>query len=93
MTRDELVKELIPLFEEQNKTWQKIVEAINGYVDTNSKDNLGYVSVLGYTELDSKVDGLALKTAWIRDRLNGKLPTDRDSFTKKVRKVLGYTYP
>lgn len=38
-------------------------------------------------------DGFAEMCGWIYDRLNGINRLHKKSMTKKIRKVLGYTYP
>lgn len=88
MNRQEYLEEMKKLDNEFDALWRKIVDAtIEFRKDAQDKDS-------DIPETVEKIaDDLCLSGAWIYDRLNGKLPRDRGSVTKKIRKALGYTYP
>lgn len=75
-----------------NQVWMKIVQDTNAFI----KDNPD-VGMYQLSKLESIIDTLSLSGAWIYDRINGysgvySHSTYRKSLTKKIRKVLRYTY-
>lgn len=78
----------------RNETTSLINEFI---ADNEGKIRITYGGVTEMTELEGKVDGMAMFAAWIEDRLNGDcgIPNHHGysrSRAKKVRKAFGYTY-
>ena len=73
-----------------DKIWKRMVEHTNAYVKKNPETTM-YGSF--GNDVEKFADYLILSGAWLYDRHNGKMPKDRGSMTKKVRKALGFTYP
>lgn len=71
-----------------DKLWMKIVKDTNEFIE----DNPDITMYSFQNNIEHIIDGFCLKGAWIQDRINGKMPKDRGSLTKKIRKALGYTY-
>ena len=71
-----------------DKLWRKIVDDTNSYIEKNPDTNMHNFQ----NNIEKFSDYMCKSGAWIQDRINGKMPKDRGSLTKKIRKVLGYTY-
>jgi hypothetical protein len=70
-----------------------MVNLVNEYIENNETTSLYDLS---YQENFKKLDDMALLTAWVIDRLDGRVAcigdkSYRGSLLKKVRKALGYT--
>jgi len=72
-----------------DRLWRKIVDDTNEFIKDNPEDSMYQFQ----NNIEKFSDYLALSGAWIQDRINGKMPKDRGSLTKKIRKALGYTFP
>lgn len=70
-----------------DKLWRKIVDETNEHIrwckENNETPNVP----------ERFADYMATSAAWLYDRPSGKMPKDRGSMTKKIRKALGYTIP
>ena len=97
MNREELDKELkeaIEIF--YKEVHPKVVNAVNSYLEVTDGTNPTGSSIYNLEGV-SKLDDLALTTAWAIDHLNGRENTFvggkgyRGSLTKKIRKALGYS--
>tara|TARA_R110001632_G_scaffold5658_2_gene22985 strand:- start:857 stop:1126 length:270 start_codon:yes stop_codon:yes gene_type:complete len=89
MRKETYVKRMKANEERFDKLWRKIVDDTNSYIEKNPEDSMyGFQNnVLNFS------DYMCKSGAWIQDRINGKMPRDRGSLTKKIRKALGYTFP
>jgi|TARA_B110000444_G_scaffold259639_1_gene304019 hypothetical protein len=89
MKKETYVKRMKANEERFDKLWRKIVDDTNKYIEKNPEDSMyGFQNnVLNFS------DYMCKSGAWIQDRINGKMPRDRGSLTKKIRKALGYTFP
>ena len=89
MKKETYVKRMKANEERFDKLWRKIVDDTNSYIEKNPEDSMyGFQNnVLNFS------DYMCKSGAWIQDRINGKMPRDRGSLTKKIRKALGYTFP
>ena len=94
MTTKQYIKRMNKHEESFNKIWRKIVDDTNAFIKENPETTMysfgNNIAILYNIEKFS--DSMCLSGAWIQDRINGKMPTDRGSLTKKIRKALGYTY-
>ena len=72
-----------------DKLWGMIVEDTNRYIEKNPKTTMYSFQ----NNIEKFSDSMCKSGAWIVDRINGKMPRDRGSLTKKIRKALGYTFP
>ena len=75
-----------------NLIWPYIVKDINDFIKSNEP-----ISPMQVREAENLIDTLLLSAGWLHDRLEGRMatvhhPTYKRSFTKKIRKLLGYTY-
>jgi len=88
MTKKAYIKRMKQHEKTFNKLWRKIVDDTDEFIKDNPEITM--------YSLDNNVghfcDNLALSSAWIQDRINGKMPKDRGSLTKKIRKALGFVY-
>jgi hypothetical protein len=76
------------------ETHAALVEATNTYLETTPEEEQDNFDQMDYgTDLSRIIDDLALTRGWIEDRLNHRYPKDRRAITKKIRKILGYSYP
>jgi hypothetical protein len=91
MKQDTLHKKLNAHFKQIDKQWFGIVKLINEYKEVNP--DCSYNNTMGFGSVESNIDGLAFKYAWIVDRLDGKQYSDKRTMRRKVRKLLGFTYP
>lgn len=75
-----------------------IADMVNSFIaDNEKKINITYNGVVEMTDIESKIDDMAMFSAWIEDRLNGNcgIPNHsgyNKSRAKKVRKAFGYTF-
>lgn len=92
-TKENLEKDLVNLFNEHYVIRQKICDKVNKFLDENEVYNGFATTIFEGKENSNMIDSPALLTAWLYDRLNGKLPAKQGSKTKAIRKVLGYSYP
>lgn len=75
-----------------DKIWMKIANETNEFIDDNPDQ-----TIISRGQIWRFVDSLCLKGAWIADRLRGfsgvsHHPTYRRSLSKKIRKILGFTF-
>jgi len=75
--------------ERYDKLWGMIVEDTNRYIEKNPEKSMYQFQ----NNIEHFSDHLCTSGAWIQDRINGKMPRDRGSLTKKIRRALGYTFP
>ena len=87
MKRETYVKRMKANEERFDKLWRKIVDDTNSYIEKNPEKTM-----YDLQSVENFSDYMCKSGAWIQDRINGKMPTDRGSLTKKIRKALGYTY-
>ena len=89
MKKETYVKRMKANEERFDKLLRKIFDDTNKYIEKNPEDSMyGFQNnVLNFS------DYMCKSGAWIQDRINGKMPRDRGSLTKKIRKALGYTFP
>ena len=89
MKKETYIKRMKANEERFDKLWRKIVEDTNSYIEKNPETSMyGFQNnVLNFS------DYMCKSGAWIQDRVNGKMPRDRGSLTKKIRQALGYTFP
>jgi hypothetical protein len=94
MTKQEYIKEVRKLFDtEWHFLKDELVKLTNAYIYSNSEEERDNFAQLDYgTDFERLIDDLALMRAWIEDRLNGRYPKDKKSMTRKMRRILGYTY-
>lgn len=59
--------------------------------EVNTDEPISWAYELEY--YDQYIDQILFIGSWIHDRMNGKTRYSKKSLTKKIRKVLGYTYP
>lgn len=88
MTKEVFIEKMKQHESEIDKIWMKIVEDTNKFIKQNPE-----VSMYSFqNNIENFSDDLCLKGAWIQDRINGKMPKDRGSLTKKIKKALGFIY-
>ena len=87
MKRETYVKRMKANEERFDKLWRKIVDDTNSYIEKNPEKTM-----YDLQSVENFSDYMCKSGAWIQDRINGKMPSDRGSLTKKIRKALGYTY-
>ena len=88
MTKEQYIKKMKKHEESFDKVWRKIVDDTNTFIKDNPE-----ISMYSFgNNVEKFSDGMCLSGAWIQDRINGKMPKDRGSLTKKIRKALGFTY-
>ena len=89
MRKETYIKRMKANEERFDKLWRKIVDDTNSYIEKNPETSMyGFQNnVLNFS------DYMCKSGAWIQDRVNGKMPRDRGSLTKKIRQALGYTFP
>jgi len=90
MTKEEYINKMKQHEIEFELLWRKIVDDTNDFIKDNPD---GKCTDVFTNDVELFIDTLCLSGAWIQDRLNNKKPRDRGSLRKKIRKVLGYTYP
>jgi len=88
MTKKAYTKRMKQHEESFNKLWTKMVDDTNEFIKDNPEKTMYSLN----NNIEHFCDHLALSGAWIQDRINGKMPKDRGSLTKKIRKALGFTY-
>lgn len=88
MTKEQYVQKMKKHEAVVDKLWWKIVDDTNKFI----KDNPEVTMYSFQNNIEHFSDSLCLKGAWIQDRINGKMPKDRGSLTKKIRKALGYLF-
>ena len=88
MTKNAYIKRMKQHEATMDRLWRKIVDDTNQFI----KDNPETTMYSFGNNIEKFSDDLCLKGAWIQDRINGKMPRDRGSLTKKIRKALGFTY-
>jgi hypothetical protein len=88
MKRETYVKRMKANEERFDKLWRKIVDDTNSYIEKNPEKTM-----YDLQSVENFSDYMCKSGAWIQDRINGKMPRDRGSLTKKIRKALGYTFP
>jgi hypothetical protein len=89
MKKATYVKKMKAHEERFDKLWRKIVDDTNKCIEKNPETTMYSFQ----NNIEHFSDNLCTYGAWIQDRINGKMPKDRGSLTKKIRKALGYTYP
>jgi len=72
------------------KIWEEIVRTVNQFVEEHPGKTMP-------SRMEKFADNLTLSGGWIIDRIAGKSSNPnsrlyRGSTTKKIRKILGYTY-
>ena len=87
MKRETYVKRMKANEDRFDKLWRKIVDDTNSYIEKNPEKTM-----YDLQSVENFSDYMCKSGAWIQDRINGKMPRDRGSLTKKIRKALGYTY-
>jgi len=88
MRRETYIKRMKANEERFDKLWRKIVDDTNSYIEKNPETSMYSLQ----NNVEKFSDHMCKSGAWIQDRINGKMPRDRGSLTKKIRKALGYTY-
>jgi len=88
MRKETYIKRMKANEERFDKLWRKIVDDTNSYIEKNPETSMYSLQ----NNVEKFSDYMCKSGAWIQDRINGKMPTDRGSLTKKIRKALGYTY-
>jgi len=94
MNKEEFLKELGDIMNKfYGEIYTPMVNLVNEYIENNETISLYDLS---YQENFKKLDDMALLTAWVIDRLDGRIgcisdKTYRGSLLKKIRKALGYT--
>ena len=88
MRKETYIKRMKANEERFDKLWRKIVEDTNSFIEKNPETSMYSLQ----NNVEKFSDYMCKSGAWIQDRINGKMPTDRGSLTKKIRKALGYTY-
>lgn len=89
MRKTTYIKKMKKHEERFDKLWGMIVEDTNRYIEKNPKKTMYSF----HNNIEKFSDSMCKSGAWIVDRINGKMPRDRGSLTKKIRKALGYTFP
>ncbi len=89
MRKTTYIKKMKKHEERFDKLWGMTVEDTNRYIDKNPTRSMYSFS----NNIEKFSDSMCKSGAWIQDRINGKMPKDRGSLTKKIRKALGYTFP
>jgi hypothetical protein len=89
MRKATYIKKMKKHEERFDKLWGMIVEDTNRYIEKNPENTMYSLQ----NNVEKFSDYLCKSGAWIQDRINGKMPRDRGSLTKKIRKALGYTFP
>tara|TARA_R110002012_G_scaffold320132_2_gene542504 strand:- start:343 stop:612 length:270 start_codon:yes stop_codon:yes gene_type:complete len=89
MRKTTYIKKMKKHEERFDKLWGMIVEDTNRYIEKNPKTTMYSFQ----NNIEKFSDSMCKSGAWIVDRINGKMPRDRGSLTKKIRKALGYTFP
>ena len=89
MTRDEFAKRLATIVDTAYEQTRVLLNDAN----PNPGQPFWYEDGSMGTPWDSKADAFAELCGAIYDRVNGKRHDDRKSTRRKLRKVLGYTYP
>jgi len=83
MTTKQLERVLIKYDKDCSKNWQTVVNAVNEYI--YDEFDATFDSTFSDGEIDRMLDGIILRTVWIKDRMN-----NNKKLTNKVRKALGY---
>lgn len=68
--------------------WMEIVQDTNMFIRDNPDRDYNSLP-----QIEKFVDQLALSASWIHDRIKGIEYKGRRGSTKKMRRILGYTYP
>tara|TARA_R110002049_G_scaffold179366_2_gene346418 strand:+ start:1008 stop:1277 length:270 start_codon:yes stop_codon:yes gene_type:complete len=89
MRKTTYIKKMKKHEERFDKLWGMIVEDTNRYIEKNPETTMYSFQ----NNIEKFSDSMCKSGAWIVDRINGKMPRDRGSLTKKIRKALGYTFP
>jgi hypothetical protein len=89
MTAEEYCRRMKVHEETFDKLWMEIVKDTNSFLANDPKMAGNFSS----NSIDKFTDQICLSGAWIQDRLNGYKFGHRRGLTKKIRRVLGYTYP
>lgn len=95
MTADDFDKRLRAIYDAATKQVVEVMErartenadGIAGY------DPLDFIGGGGGQDWGRTADAFVCLGGWIYDRAAGKHLQDKRTMTKKLRKVLGYTYP
>lgn len=92
MKADEFAKRLDEL---ENDFREKVIELMQ---EAQKDDGLEWdtderLSFYGDPNWQRTADAIAEFAGWIYDRVNGRNRLHKQSMTKKIRRVLGYTYP
>lgn len=92
ITGEEFAARLDKLVTDFNEEVVKLVHASQASRGLNIDTN----EALPFAEdnsIEEQVDRIACIAGWIADRLCGRNRLHKKSLTKKIRRVLGYTYP
>ena len=94
MTKDEFAEKLENLVREYNDKLTELVHTAQenefGEGGWNTDKELPYYDD---SKIDDSVCNIIGHGAWVYDRIRGINRKKRRSMQKKIRKVLGYTYP
>ena len=89
MRKTTYIKKMKKHEERFDKLWGMIVEDTNLFLHKNPDTAIYHFQ----NNVEKFSDHLCKSGAWIQDRINGYIPSNRKSLTKKIRKALGYTFP
>jgi hypothetical protein len=87
--------ELENKIKEHKKAFLLVIEKVNQDITKFNEAN-PQATMYDLTETDKFCDFLIESGGWIKDKINGTLNTghsSKKSLVRKLRKVLGYTYP
>lgn len=88
MNKEQYIEVMTKYDKEFTKVWMKMADATNKFISENPE-----ITMYSLQSINNIADCLALSGAWLYDRIANKNPRDRGAMTKKIRKVLGYSYP
>ena len=88
MTKEEYTEKIKAYEDKWAELWFALVDDTNEFLKDNpERRNIGMIK-----RLERLADDFSLSGAWLYDRHADKMPKDRGSMTKKIRKALGFTY-
>ena len=85
MKKETYIKRMKANEERFDKLWRKIVDDTNLYIEKNPDTTMYNLQ----NNVEKFSDHMCKSGAWIQDRINGKMPKDKGSLTKKIRNALG----
>lgn len=92
MTKKEFETKIFTYHQLLDDIFDQMIKDVNFYIDDN-----GHTSIENIERLEPTIDRIIRMGGWISDRLNGfaTYPNGNNykkSLSKKLRKILGYTY-